>query len=583
MFTSSRLFRRSSPDTALQTPLNRAIAAARPAIFGLIGFSSVTSILSLVPAIYMINVFDHVMSSRNTATLVMLTAIALFLILTSSVVDRLRAMVALRVGLWCDERVAPPLLAAVQDAALRTGVRNEAQTLRELDSFREFWTGTGIHLLVKVAWAPLFVAILFFLHPVFGLIALGGVAIVAVLTFANERATSQSVVHATISSQRASSRMSSAIRNIEVMHAMGMRETFRRLWIADHRETLAWQSRSSDRAAVYSVLSSFVQTALGIGILGAGAYLAIHGEISAGAIFAARIIFGRAVSPMIEIVKQWKSYVSSSLAYHNVQEMFRNAEDTADRVLLPPPEGALSLRGVILEHQQTRRIILRNITFDIDPAEAVAVIGPSGSGKSTLMRAIVGVLPPVMGEIRLDGAELKHWQVEQLGSYIGYVPQEVDLMAGTIAQNICRFGKRNDDAIVEAAKLVGAHELILQLSDGYNTRIDLEGGGLSGGQRQRIALARAVYGEPALLVLDEPNSNLDAAGEQALIRAIRECKRLGMTVIIVTHKAQILAVMDKVMFINGGTISQYGPRDEVMARIGSRNVVPIPGKHISGE
>lgn len=583
MFTSSRLFRRPSSDTAVKTPLNRAITAARPAIVGLVGFSSVTCVLSLVPAIYMINVFDRVMNSRNVTTLVMLTAIALFLIMTSAIVDRLRAMVSLRVGLWCDEKVAPPLLAAVQDAALRTGIRSEAQTLRELDSFREFWTGTGLHLLVRVAWAPLFVGVLFFMHPVFGLMTLGGVAIIAALSFANERATSQSLVLAATSSQRASSRMASAIRNIEVMHAMGMREVFRRLWIAEHRETLAWQSQSSDRAAVYSVLSSFTQSSLGIGILGAGAYLAIHGHISPGAIFASRIVFGQAVGPLIEVVKQWKSYVSASLAYHNVQDMFRKAEDTGDRVLLPPPEGALSARGVALEHPQTRKIILKTVTFEIDPADVVAVIGPSGSGKSTLMRAIVGVLPPLMGEIRLDGAELKHWQVEQLGSYIGYVPQEVDLLAGTIAQNICRFGRRNDEAIVEAARLVGAHELILQLPHGYNTRIDLDGGGLSGGQRQRIALARAVYGEPALLVLDEPNSNLDAAGEQALIRAIRECKRIGMTVVVVTHKAQILAVVDKVMFINGGIVSQFGPRDEVMARLTPRNVMPISGKQIGGE
>lgn len=583
MLTSSRLFRRPSSDAVPQTPLNRAIAAARPAIVGLIGFSSVTCLLSLVPAIYMLNVFDRVLSSRNTTTLVMLTAIALFLILTSGIIDRLRAMVSLRLGLWCDGKVAPALLAAVQDAALRTGVKSEAQTLRELDSFREFWTGTGIHLLVRVAWAPLFVCILFFLHPVFGFMTLGGVAIIALLSYGNERATSRSLVQASASSQRASSRMASAIRNIEVMHAMGMRRTFRRLWMDDHREALAWQSQASDRAALYAVLSAFTQSALGIGILGVGAYLAITAEIGPGAIFAARIIFGQAVGPMIEIIRQWKGYVSASMAYHNIQMMFRNAEDTGDRVLLPPPEGALAAHGVALEHPLTRRIILRNVNFDINPADIVAVIGPSGSGKSTLMRAIVGVLPPLMGEIRLDGAELKHWQVEQLGSCIGYVPQEVDLMAGTIAQNICRFGKRDDEAIVEAARLVGAHELILQLPEGYNTRIDLEGGGLSGGQRQRIALARAVYGEPALLVLDEPNSNLDAAGEQALIRAIRECKRIGMTVVIVTHKAQILAVVDKIMFINGGTVSQFGPRDEVMKKITPRNVVPIPGKQITGE
>lgn len=576
------LFGRARQKDTAPTHLDKAISAASPAIWGMVAFSSVTTILSVVPAIYMLNVFDRVLSSRNMTTLIMLTAIALFLILISAIIDRLRSQVALRMGAWCDKLVSPPLLVAAQDVALRAGRRVESQLLRDLDSFREFWTGPGIHTLVRVAWSPLFVVIMFLLQPLLGFISLAGVIIIGFLTFANERATRQALQNASTAGQRASTTMAAGIRNVEVMHAMGMRPAFRSLWGGFHEAALKWQNMASDQAAIYSVLSSFVSTVLGIAILAVGIYLAVIGEISVGAVFAARIISGLATGPLIELIKQWKSYVSASICYHNLQNAFTHAEDNSERLLLPPPEGALSAHDVVLELPETRQVILRSVNFSIEPGETVAIVGPSGSGKSTLVRAIVGVLQPVMGEIRLAGADLRHWQVDQLGKHLGYVPQEVELLPGTIAQNIARFNERNDEAVVEAAQLVGAHDLIQRLPNGYNTQIDLEGRGLSGGQRQRIALARAVYGEPALIVLDEPNSNLDAAGEQALLRAIREFKRLGITVLIVTHKAQILAMVDKIIYINGGVVSHFGKRDEVMARISQKKVVSIPGSTATG-
>lgn len=568
------MFGRPSDTLSGPTPLDRALAAARPGILGLIGFGSVTSILSLVPPLYMLNVFDRVMSSRNVTTLAMLTAIAFFLVLIGAIVERMRASVSLRIGAWADERVSPALLASVQDVALRSGRRIEMQALRDLDSFREFWTGPGLQTLVRAAWSPLFVVVLFLLHPVFGYVTIIGLLVILVLTVANDRATRVPLGKASAASRKASTWMSATIRNIEVMHAMGMRPAFRRLWQRDHKEALFWQNTSSDKAAVYVVASNFFQSALGLGVLGIGVYLAIQGEISAGAAFVSRILFGQAVGPLTNLISQMKGYTTSRIAYENLQALFRSAVDDSERVVLPIPDGALSMHGVMIEMPETRQIILRNINLSIEPGDVVAMVGPSGSGKSTLARAMVGVLQPAMGEIRLDGADLKHWQVDQLGRYLGYVPQDVELIPGTIAQNIQRFNPRNDEAMIAAAKFVGAHDMILRLASGYNTPIDIDGRGLSGGQRQRIALARAAYGQPAVVVLDEPNSNLDASGEQALLQAIKRFKAQGTTVVIVTHKAQILAVVDKIIYVNAGGISHFGPRDEVMAQITGSKLPP---------
>lgn len=564
------------------TPLDRVIADARPGVIGLISFSVVTTILSLVPTMYMINIFDRVMSSRNITTLIMLTVIALFLMLISSVVDRLRSTVALRLGAWGDARVSMPLLAAAQDTALEHGRRIEQQALSDLDSFREFWTGIGLQALVRAAMAPMFVIILFVMHPFFGYFTIVGLLIILALTIANAHATEEPLQKASVASRQASGRMAATIRNIDVMHAMGMRPAFRHMWRNDHEAALHWQSAASDKGAIYTVASNFVKIALSLGILGMGAYLAIQGEISAGVMFAARILFGQAIGPLAHMISQMKSFATARMAYDNLQTIFRKAQDDSERIVLPPPEGSLSLHGVMLELPETRQIVLRNVNLSIEAGDVVAMVGPSGSGKSTLARAMVGILQPALGEIRLAGAELKHWQIDQLGQHMGYVPQDVELISGTVAQNISRFNTRDDEAMIAAAKLVGAHDMILHLSKGYNTRIDMDGRGLSGGQRQRIALARAAYGQPSLVVLDEPNSNMDAAGEQSLLRALRQLKAQGTTVVIITHKAQILAVADKVIYVNGGTVSHFGPRDEVLARIANTKPAPLPSPAVIG-
>ncbi|MFD2252733.1 ABC-type protease/lipase transport system fused ATPase/permease subunit [Pseudochelatococcus lubricantis] len=322
------------------TPLDQTISAARPAILGLIGFGSVTSILSLVPPLYMLNVFDRVMTSRNITTLIMLTAIALFLVLIGAIVERMRATVSLRVGAWGDEKVSPALLAAVQDVALRSGRRVDVQALRDLDSFREFWTGTGLQTLVRAAWSPLFVIVLFFLNPLFGYIAILGLLVVLALTIANNHATHKPLGKAAAASRKATAWMSATIRNIEVMHAMGMRPAFRKLWQKDHKEALFWQNDSSDKSAAYVVASSFFQSALGLCVLALGIYLAIQGEISAGAAFVSRILFGQAVGPLTGLIGQLKGYTTSRISYDNLQHIFRSAVDDSERIVLDLPPGS---------------------------------------------------------------------------------------------------------------------------------------------------------------------------------------------------------------------------------------------------
>lgn len=579
MLTSSWLPHHLLGTTASEpTPLEQAIRKARPAIGYVALFTSVTSVLGFVTPVYMMNVYDRVLSSRSVDTLVALTIIAAFLLGIAAVIRMLRSSMLKRLGAWCDEQVAPQLFAAIQTSALTSPNRGEIQALRDLDTFRDFWVNHGLVTIFAAIYTPIFLAALFVLSVYLGALALVAVAIIAVLAVAIEKAMWPGLKKASAANMRASANARSAMRNVESVHAMGMRSAMADAWHEDHRAALSWQAYAAEKAAPYVTLSNFVNAGMMIAVLGLAAFLALEGQISAGAIFAANLIFRQATGPLRSVISQWKAFLGARLAYGRLQTLFRETMVHGDRVGLPRPQGALSVDNVTLAVSDSKQIVLRNVDFAIEPADVVGIIGPSGAGKSTLSRAMVGVIRPTLGIIRIDGADLEHWRPDDLGRYIGYLPQNVELLAGTVAENIRRFRPRDDAGVVAAAKLVGVHDLIQSLPAGYNTKLGEDGVGLSGGQRQRIALARAAYGRPAYVVLDEPNSNLDAAGEAALTRAILALKDAGTTVVLVTHKAQILSCVDKIAVLGNGTLMQFGLRDDVLKRLSTPKIVPIKGQ-----
>ncbi|CAH1651357.1 type I secretion system permease/ATPase [Chelatococcus asaccharovorans] len=560
------------------TPLEQAIRKARPAIGYVALFTSVTSVLGFVTPIYMMNVYDRVLSSRSVDTLLALSLIAAFLLLIAAVIRFIRTAMLKRLGAWCDEEVAPQLFSAIQTAALTSPNRGEVQALRDLDTFREFWVNHGLVTVFSAMYTPIFLVALFVLSPYLGILALVAVAIIAVLAVLIEKAMWPGLKKASEANIRASTHARMAMRNVESVHAMGMRNAMADAWHEEHRAALAWNAYAAERAAPYTTASTFISAGMMIAVLGAAAFLALEGQISPGAIFAANLIFRQATGPLRSLIQQWKGFLGSRLAYGRLQTLFREAGMQAERVVLPRPEGALSVENATLSIYDSKQIVLRNVDFAIEPGDVLGIIGPSGAGKSTLSRALVGLIRPTLGTIRIDGADLEHWAPDELGRYVGYLPQNVELLAGTVAENVRRFRPRDDAGVIEAAKLVGVHDLIQSLPAGYNTRLGEDGIGLSGGQRQRIALARAAYGRPSYVVLDEPNSNLDAAGEAALTRAILTLKEAGTTVVLVTHKAQILSCVDKIAVLGNGTLMHFGLRDDVLKRLSTPKIVPIKGQ-----
>jgi len=563
----------------VSTPLDRAIVAARPAIGYAVFFTSVTSLLTLVPSLYMINLYDRVMTSRNVNTLMALTFIAVFLLVIGVLVGRFRSSMLMRLGLWCDARVGPELLAAVQTAALNASNRGEIQALRDLDVFRDFWITQGLVTLCAALWSPIFLIALLILHPLLALLAVAAMAATAGLAFAVERAMWPHTKKSAEANLRAQTKARTALRNIEALHAMGMRRALTNAWHREHRAALAWQAQATEAAARFVLASQMLDAFLSVAVMGLAAYLALDQQISPAAIFVANLVFRQATGPLRTAIGQWKGFVNARLAYERLQSLFRETSSEGERVSLPRPFGALSIENVTLAAPGTRQVLLRNVDFAVEPGDILGVVGPSGAGKSTLARALVNVWKPTLGHIRLDGADLDHWPPDELGAHIGYLPQDVELFAGTVAENIRRFGPRDDAGVIAAARTVGVHDLIQSLPAGYNTPLGEDGFGLSGGQRQRIALARAAYGQPALIVLDEPNSNLDAAGEAALTRTLLALKKAGTTVVLITHKAQILDSVDKIAVLGSGTLLHFGPRDEVLGRLSTPKVVPIKRAH----
>ncbi|MGA9412633.1 MAG: type I secretion system permease/ATPase, partial [Roseobacter sp.] len=488
-----------------KTSLQLAYSKFRSTFFTTIFFSFCTNLLMFVGPLYMLQVYDRVLSSRNETTLLMISGIAVAMLLSYGLLEFIRSRVLVRAGLQFDEVLANPVFHRVVKQQTALPGSNARICLTDIDKVREFMTGQGILAFFDAPWVPLFLALCFAFHPWLGLVATAGAIIIFILALTNEFATRNTLQDANAASQGANNFVNSTMQNAEVIRALGMEKQLTKRWLAQHDKMLSHQAKASDRSGGIMASSKFVRMTLQIAILGTGAYLAIHQEISAGILIAASIVMGRALAPVEQAVGQWKQFIGARSAHKRLKKLFDDITEQEERTELPAPKGNMTVDKLFATVPGTRETLLKGISFSIKQGEVLALIGPSGSGKSTLVRHLVGARTPMSGAVRLDGTEMHHWDPDQLGRYMGYLPQDVKLFGGTVSENISRFEDEPSDAdVIEAATLAGAHDMIQTLSNGYETDVGDGGMFVSGGQRQRVGLARAVYRHPSIVVLDEP-------------------------------------------------------------------------------
>ncbi len=541
-----------------------AIWALRRPFYIVGGFSFLINMLMLVPTIYMLQMYDRVLGSRNELTLIMITLITVGLFLLLAGLEWVRSRILVRVGAQFDAALNSRVFNAAFENNLRTNGANAGQALSDLTNIRQFITGNGLFAFFDAPWFPIYLIVIFILHPVLGWFSIGGAVIAIVLTLVNEWATRGPLSQANAAAITSNNYATNNLRNAEVIEAMGMLDNLRARWYKRYKDLLALQSVASDRAGTISAFSRFIRITQQSLILGLGAYLVIKQQMSPGGMIAGSILMGRALAPVDLLIGSWKNLISSRGALERLEKMLNQFPAHKETMPLPAPKGNLTVESVLATAPGSNVPILKGVSFALNQGEALAIIGPSAAGKSTLARLLVGVWPAATGKVRLDGADVFAWNKLELGPHIGYLPQDVELFEGTIAENIARFGEIDHEKVIEAAQLTGVHDMILHFPQGYDTPIGVSGGFLSGGQRQRIALARAVYGNPSLIVLDEPNANLDDVGEAALLKAVEALRRAGSTVVLITHRTNIISSVNKILLLRDGQVAAFGPRDDVL-------------------
>lgn len=558
---------------AIRTELREAINRFRKVFYGLAAFSFVINLLGLTPALYMLQVYDRVLASSNITTLLMLTLLVLGLYGLVALLELARSFVFIRVGnnldMWLNQRV---FTAAFEQSIRGHGSGNPSQGMRDLTAVRQFLTGRGLLSLFDAPWTPIYIVVTFLIHPLLGVITLVGTIVLIALAWITNVATRKPLADANQAAMLANAFADNHLRNAEVIDAMGMLPGLRNRWYAQNGVVLQQQTIASDRSARLSTISRFIRLSLQSLVLGAGALLVIDGGvITAGMMIVCSILMGRALAPVEQLIGGWQNMLSAGEAYKRLDALLQASPERGLTLSLPAPKGELLVQNVFAAPPNGQFNILRNISFQASPGEIVGVVGPSASGKSTLARLLVGVWPARSGTVRLDGADVYQWNKDELGPHIGYLPQDIRLFDGTVAENIARFGTLDSEKIIAAAKLTGVHDMILRLPNGYDTLLGRQGVTLSGGQTQRLGLARALYGDPAFIVLDEPNSNLDDAGEAALIEAIMQAKNRGATAILITHRMNILKAVDTLLVMRDGQAVMHGARNEVLTALQNRS------------
>ena len=547
--------------------LDRMRRACTGAFGAIIVFSLCINLLMLTSSIYMMQVFNRVLVSRSGETLVMLTVIAVLALSTMAGLDIVRTRIMQKVGGWLDDQISPVVLDMSITVALGREGRKSPEKLRDLSEIKAFLSGPSAIPILDAPWMPVFVGFMFLLHPMLGWISVSGAVVLLALAILNDWITRHSSAAASAASAKSLGFADAAIQRADIVEAMGMRESVLARWNRLNQTALAAQNMSGGRAGFLTGVTKFARQLLQIGILGIGAWLVIGGSLSPGGMIAASILMGRALAPVDQAVTTWRSTRSAIDAWKRVRSLLEREVPDTTTTELPPPDGKITVEGVSFVHMGMDRPALRNVTFEIAAGETLAIIGPSAAGKSTLARLLVGIDAPHTGHVRLDGMEISRWNGAERGKYIGYLPQEIGLIGETVTDAIARLQDNDDALVIGAAKLAGVHETIMKLPKGHDMPIGASGSALSGGERQRIALARAVYGGPRFVLLDEPNSNLDAQGEKALQRAIDILKTCGTTVIVVAHRPSILRHIDKILVMQDGMVRMIGPRDEVLARV----------------
>ncbi|MEC4747740.1 type I secretion system permease/ATPase [Methylomicrobium sp. Wu6] len=549
----------------IKTDLEKALMLCKGAFLSAAGFSLLINFLMIAPSIYMLQVYDRVVTTGNTTTLLMLTLIILVLFITMASLEWVRSQILVRVSTRLEVLLNVRLFRVAFKQALFSGGRQATtQALDDLTGLRQFLTGSGLFAFFDAPWMPVYLALLFLFHPWFGWFSIFTAILLSLVAVATEKATTKTLSEANDIAIATRGLLSKNLRNAEVIESMGMLGNLRRRWMEGSLKVLDLQAVASSRAGLLTALSKVIRLSSQSLILGLGAYLTIEREISGGLMIAGSILMGRALAPIDLMIGSWKGFISARGQYQRLNEILQQIPDEKEHMQLPDPEGRIQLENAIVTPPGSKTPVIKGLNLVIEKGDIVGVIGPSGAGKSTLARAILGIWPTVNGAIRLDGAEVFNWDREHLGGFIGYLPQDVELFEGTISENIARFGEIDPEKVVEAAKMADVHELILRFPEGYDTVIGATGGNLSGGQRQRIGLARALYGNPVLVVLDEPNSNLDEQGESALENALLHLKQKQTTVIIVTHRNNVLTKVDKLLILNDGVLVVYGPRVQVI-------------------
>lgn len=554
---------------ALRKPIAHVLSSFR-SIFVSVGcFSAVINVLMLVPAIYMLQIYDRALPSGNEMTLLMLTLILLGLFVLMGGLEYLRSMLVIRLGNRLDLRLNSAVHAATFQANLHGANLQAGQTLGDLSTLRQFVTGSALFAFFDAPWFPIYLGVIFLFDPWLGVFALIGAVVLMLLAWCNERMTSRLLAEAGALHLQSGAMATAHLRNAEVISAMGMLPALFQRWLPGYLGFLQRQQSASEKAAAITAVSRFVRLSLQSLMLGFGALLAIEGSITPGMMIAASILMGRTLAPIEQLIGTYKQWHGARQAWRRLDALLLAHPQRQEGMSLPRPTGRLELDRVSAlppgaSPGPGARAVFSQVSLALSAGEILAVIGPSGSGKSTLARLLVGACAPVAGHVRLDGAEVFQWNKDELGPAIGYLPQDVELFAGSLAENIARFGQADAQEVVRAARQAGVHDMILQLPQGYDTVLGENGAGLSGGQRQRIGLARALYGKPALVVLDEPNASLDEAGDAALAGAIQDLKTTATTVVLITHRRALLAMSDRILMLSPGKPAIFGAADKVL-------------------
>lgn len=570
--------------------LDEALKACKKTFAYSFFFAFIANLLMLALPIYTLQVLDRVVSTGSLETLALLSAVTIAALVCYGIIQMIRSFIMVRISEWLEDKLACNFLKNIIDVSAITSAPAGSQSLRDFNSIKSFLTGPGLNALFDAPWSLIYILVIAAIHPVNGMIAFIGAALLIALGIINEVATKQPLDEANEKNIQNTKQVDLASRNAEVMEAMGMTGNIIKRWQRLNQETINKQSIASERSAVLTGLTRILRMVLQIVIVGVGAYFMLNNEISVGGIIAGSILVGRALAPFEGAIASWKQMVTARQSYHRLKESLLNQPPRKESMSIPAPKGALTVEGILFAPHGAQKPIIRGVNFSLQPGEILGMIGPSAAGKSTMAKLIMGVWKPQSGAVRLDGADVFSWNREEFGQYTGYLPQDVELFDGTVKENIARMELPETidaEKVVEAAQLAGVHDMILRLPNGYETQIGMGGSNLSAGQRQRIGLARAFYGSPKLVVLDEPNANLDQEGENALQKALVQAKEKGITTIVIAHRPTTLAAVDKIAIIKDGTLAGFGPRDEILAKLSQTtkpagqpantgNVAPMP-------